>query len=98
MISKSVIYTIDLYQKYLSPYKGYCCAYKVYHNDISYSEFTKSIIKDLGFFQAIALIKQRFKDCKISSEKIKNVVRVKVLKNLVTHAILVKLLLVLAFY
>ncbi len=71
MVNKSVIYLIDLYQKYLSPYKGYCCAYKVYHDDISCSEFTKNSIKNLGFFQATSIIKERFKDCKISSEKIK---------------------------
>ena len=71
MINKSLIYSIDLYQKYLSPYKGYCCAYKVYHDDVSCSQFTKNCIKELGFFQAIFIIKKRFQDCKISAEKIK---------------------------
>jgi len=71
MINKSLIYSIDLYQKYLSPYKGYCCAYKVYHDDVSCSQFTKNSIKELGFCQAMLIIKKRFKDCKISSEKIK---------------------------
>jgi putative component of membrane protein insertase Oxa1/YidC/SpoIIIJ protein YidD len=71
MVNKSILYSIDLYQKYLSPHKGYCCAYKVYHDDVSCSEFTKNSIKDVGFIQSILIIKQRFKECKISSERIK---------------------------
>jgi len=71
MLTKSLIYLINLYQKYLSPHKGYCCAYKVYHNDISCSEFTKNSIKNLGLFQATSSIKQRFQDCKISEKNMK---------------------------
>ena len=71
MLDKSLIYLINLYQKYLSPHKGYCCAYKVYHNDVSCSEFTKNSIKNLGFFQAMSSIKQRFQDCKISEKNIR---------------------------
>ncbi len=71
MIKTIIIFFINIYQKHLSPHKGYCCAYKVYHNDISCSEFTKNSIKNVGLFPSISIIKQRFKDCKISSEKIK---------------------------
>ena len=71
MLNKSLIYIINFYQKYLSPHKGYCCAYKVYHDDISCSEYTKNSIQNLGFLQAILSVKQRFRDCKISEKKIK---------------------------
>ena len=71
MLNKVAIYLINFYQKYISPYKGYCCAYRVYHNDISCSEFAKNSFNNLRFFHAISNIKQRFKECKISAQNLK---------------------------
>ncbi len=50
MINKSAIILIQLYQKFISPYKGYCCAYKVHHNDVSCSQFAKLTIQNITRF------------------------------------------------
>ena len=72
MLTKTAILSINFYQKYISPYKGYCCAYGVYHDDLSCSEYSKQTIKELGVLQSISKIKQRFKECKNASEYIEN--------------------------
>ncbi len=72
MLTKIAIFSIELYQKYLSPHKGYCCAYSVYHNDLSCSAYAKQTIKKLGFFHSISKIKARFNECKKASEYIAN--------------------------
>ena len=72
MINKSAIISINLYQKYISPHKGYCCAYKVHHNDVSCSQFAKLTIKDIGLLKSISKILNRFKECKDSNNYIQN--------------------------
>lgn len=72
MINRSAIISIELYQKYISPHKGFCCAYKVHHNDISCSEFAKQTIKEIGLIKSIEKIKNRFNECKIANDYIQN--------------------------
>ncbi len=72
MINKSAIILIQLYQKFISPYKGYCCAYKVHHNDVSCSQFAKLTIQNIGFFKSISQILKRFKECKNANDYIQN--------------------------
>jgi putative component of membrane protein insertase Oxa1/YidC/SpoIIIJ protein YidD len=63
---------IGIYQKYISPHKGFCCAYKVHHNESSCSEFAKNMVREKGVFKAIPSINERFGLCKISSDYLKN--------------------------
>jgi len=72
MINTSSIILINLYQKYISPYKGYCCAYGVHHNDLSCSQFAKVTIQDIGLLKAISKILYRFKQCKDSNDYLQN--------------------------
>lgn len=58
------IRSIELYQRHISPHKGFCCAYRIAHNDLSCSEFAKRQIAASGFFKALTDIRERFKDCK----------------------------------
>ena len=51
MINKSLIFSINLYQKYLSPYKGY-------HDDISYSQFAKNSIEHIVDKEALVDIRK----------------------------------------
>ncbi|MGB0580437.1 MAG: membrane protein insertion efficiency factor YidD [Limisphaerales bacterium] len=54
---------IEFYQQYLSPWKGFSCAHRVYHGGHSCSEAVKNIIRDQGLFAGMAKIRQRFRDC-----------------------------------
>lgn len=52
------------YQRFLSPYKGFCCAYRSLTGRDSCSEFVKLSILELGFWRAISQTLRRFRDCK----------------------------------
>lgn len=72
MLTKTAIFSIELYQKHISPHKGFCCAYGVYHDDLSCSAYAKDTISDLGVFRSIDKIRTRFKECKEASKYIQN--------------------------
>ena len=62
---------INIYQKQLSPHKGFSCAYRVLHCSESCSQYTKRVISELGIGQALPLIKQRFQACKAANQTLK---------------------------
>jgi putative component of membrane protein insertase Oxa1/YidC/SpoIIIJ protein YidD len=63
--------SIGLYQKYLSPHKGFSCAYRVYHRGLSCSQYCKEMILERGPIAAITPIRQRFRDCKQAAQEIR---------------------------
>jgi len=58
------IWGINLYQKYISPYKGYRCAYGVYHQNGTCSSIIKLHIQRHGVVKAYPMIINQFKACK----------------------------------
>jgi len=60
------IWGINLYQKYLSPYKGYRCAYGVYHQNGTCSSIIKSHIQEHGLIKAYPMIRGQFDACKVA--------------------------------
>ncbi len=82
-MNKLLLFLIRLYQKYLSPKKGYCCAYGSLHNSGSCSERVYNIIKNNGVINGWADIKHQFKMCSEAYEiiKEKNNKKVKKKKN-----------------
>jgi len=52
MLNKLSVTTINLYQKYISPHKGYCCAHRAYTGEYSCSQYTKIAIEENGLFFA----------------------------------------------
>ncbi len=67
MLSRSIVVAITGYQRYVSPYKGFCCAYRVKHNDMSCSAFVQQAVLHHGVWRAIPVVKQRFKACKTAA-------------------------------
>ncbi len=51
--------------------KGYSCAYRVYHNDLSCSEYCKNEIESCGFFEGLKKTFERFNECKLAAIEIK---------------------------
>ena len=51
------------YQRYISPYKGFCCAHRAAHDGASCSEWAKRAINKVGLWGAFPLILRRFKAC-----------------------------------
>lgn len=67
---------INVYQRYLSPHKGFCCAHAALHQGDSCSQAIKTSIKTNGVFAGYGLIRRRLDECKAAyallSEKRKN--------------------------
>jgi putative component of membrane protein insertase Oxa1/YidC/SpoIIIJ protein YidD len=63
-----VILLIVIYQKFISPFKGFRCAYAVLHGGDSCSEAVKKIVRDKGPFGGRRDIRARFQACKEANE------------------------------
>ncbi|MBD2481589.1 membrane protein insertion efficiency factor YidD [Planktothrix sp. FACHB-1365] len=63
-VNQTAIAAITGYQKYLSPRKGFSCAYRVLHDSDSCSQHIKRLIAKYGIIDAIPLARKRLKACK----------------------------------
>ncbi|MGB0597125.1 MAG: membrane protein insertion efficiency factor YidD [Rubripirellula sp.] len=63
VVSDPLILLISGYQKYLSPYKGFCCAHRVVHGGRSCSEQAQYLIRSVGPTAAFRLMRRRFTRC-----------------------------------
>ena len=63
MISKTALAAIDCYKTFISPLKGWRCAYGSVHG-ISCSTVAKNLISEHGVIAARPLIKKQFADCR----------------------------------
>ena len=66
-----IILTVRLYQRYISPYKGFSCAYTKLHSGLSCSEFFKQTVSDYGLSQAVPLFQERLEACKFANLQLK---------------------------
>ena len=71
MLTKLSISAITLYQKHISPHKGYCCAHRAYTGEDSCSQYAKVAIAENGLFSAFPLIKEQFDKCSLAAEKMR---------------------------
>ena len=63
---------IKTYQKYLSPRKGFSCAYSKLYGSESCSEYFRRKVKDCGISKAIPLFKERLKECELAHIHLKS--------------------------
>jgi putative component of membrane protein insertase Oxa1/YidC/SpoIIIJ protein YidD len=57
--------TILIYQKYISPFKGFSCAYRAYTGQLSCSAHGYKSIERYGIFIGLKLIRRRLKKCRL---------------------------------
>lgn len=62
-----VVFLIGLYQRYLSPHKGFRCAHAVLHHGLSCSAAVKQIVATRGIWRGAPLVRQRFIECRNAS-------------------------------
>jgi putative component of membrane protein insertase Oxa1/YidC/SpoIIIJ protein YidD len=55
---------IGAYQSYISPYKGFCCAYWVHTGRMSCSEYRKRVILKAGLLSFFRLMPRQFARCR----------------------------------
>ena len=59
----AALFAITLYQRYLSPHKGYCCAYRSYTGGASCSVLGFRAIRRFGVWDGLALLRARLARC-----------------------------------
>lgn len=60
---------IRLYQRHLSPHKGFCCAYRVHTGRASCSNLGFRAIRRLGIWRGLAVLRQRLEKCGIAHRR-----------------------------
>lgn len=68
MFAQTAIGAIGIYQRYVSPYKGFRCAHRVRTGRLSCSAFATRAIARVGMLQGMAILRRRFVLCRESSE------------------------------
>lgn len=79
------IYFINFYQKFISPYKGFSCAYRVGTGKISCSGYGKIVINRFGLVKGVLLLKRRFIDCSICNKELKRKIEKEKIDNFRFH-------------
>ncbi|MCP4890032.1 MAG: membrane protein insertion efficiency factor YidD [Planctomycetaceae bacterium] len=72
VVADPLILLISGYQKYLSPYIGFCCAHRVVHGGRSCSEQAQSLIRNVGPTAAFRLMQRRFARCRSAAQLLKS--------------------------
>jgi putative component of membrane protein insertase Oxa1/YidC/SpoIIIJ protein YidD len=67
MFDKAALAAIGTYQRYVSPYKGFCCAYRSRTGRVSCSEFARRAISKHGLARGLLLLRGRFRACALAA-------------------------------
>jgi putative component of membrane protein insertase Oxa1/YidC/SpoIIIJ protein YidD len=62
------INSINVYQQYISPAKGFSCPHRRLHGGDSCSNFVKKMLSEQSLIETIKLSRQRFQDCAQASK------------------------------
>lgn len=67
MARRSAISSINAYQRYLSPRKGFACPHRVLYQGKSCSEYVKQTLSSQGLLAAIRVAPKRFRACGLAA-------------------------------
>ncbi|PQV62949.1 hemolytic domain-containing protein [Abditibacterium utsteinense] len=68
MFDTLILLGIEIYQRHISPRKGWRCAYSVLHGGAGCSGAVKRAVRQQGWCKAALLARQRFRDCKLAAQ------------------------------
>ncbi len=68
LTTRTAIASLNLYQKHLSPRKGFSCPHRLLHGKDSCSDYVKQILLTQDLWAALQLAPSRFKDCKAAAQ------------------------------
>lgn len=63
------LFSIEIYQRYLSPYKGFCCAYRAHTGCRSCSTLGHRAIRRYGVVDGIAILRKRLQKCGVACQR-----------------------------
>lgn len=62
-MKRLLLAAIDIYRRWLSPYKGFSCAWRVYRGGDSCSTYGRKVIARFGSRRGIGLLRRRLDAC-----------------------------------
>jgi uncharacterized protein len=69
LFTQSALFSIRIYQRYLSPYKGFCCAYRTHTGRESCSQLGFRVIRRFGVANGLNVLNQRLYLCGVASRR-----------------------------
>ena len=63
MVRFTALGAIDAYRRYISPYKGYGCAYRIHWGSQSCSRYAQRAIARAGVWRGLLLVRRRLHAC-----------------------------------
>jgi uncharacterized protein len=70
LLRSAVLLAITLYQRHLSPLKGFSCAYRIHTGCASCSVLGSRSIRRYGVWLGIGVLRQRFERCGVAHERL----------------------------
>ena len=70
MVRRSAITSINAYQRYLSPRKGFACPHRMLYQETSCSEYMKRLMAEKELLATILAAPARFMDCQQAAAKL----------------------------
>jgi putative component of membrane protein insertase Oxa1/YidC/SpoIIIJ protein YidD len=72
LTQRTALWSIDAYQKYISPRKGFACPHRLLHGGLSCSDYVKELLTHQNLTSAIQSSTRRFRDCALASKALKS--------------------------
>ncbi len=66
--AQAAIASLNIYQKHLSPRKGFSCPHRLLHGNESCSAYMKQVLINQDLRTALQLAPQRFQACKVAAQ------------------------------
>lgn len=70
LTQRTALWSIDTYQKHISPKKGFSCPHRLLHGGLSCSDQVRELLLHQDLSNAIGLTKKRFHDCAKASQEL----------------------------
>lgn len=68
-IDRLAMAAIDTYKRHVSPYKGFCCAYRVHTGCASCSTLGLRAIRRYGLWDGLPLLRRRLRRCAVAHKR-----------------------------
>ena len=66
--SSLATWAIEAYQRFISPYKGFCCAHRAVHGRDSLLAVRQRVAKKRGVLAMFGLLRRRFTECSVAAQ------------------------------
>jgi putative component of membrane protein insertase Oxa1/YidC/SpoIIIJ protein YidD len=72
LVRQTAVNSISLYQKNLSPKKGFSCPHRLLYQGVSCSDYTKELFMSKRLIDVVPISFNRFRDCALASRALKS--------------------------